>query len=95
MTRGTLWESERGVFKTPLREATKHPPNMHDGSIATLREVVEFYNGGGNPNPDMSWRLRTRGPLGLSADEVGAIVDFLRALEGESWHDTGPTQFPR
>ena len=43
---------DRGRFKTPgLREVSRHAPYMHDGSLATLRDVVEFYNRGGVPNP--------------------------------------------
>jgi cytochrome c peroxidase len=44
----TKAEADRGAFKTPtLRDVSKHAPYMHDGSHATLREVVEFYNRGG------------------------------------------------
>ena len=40
-----------GVFKTPtLREIEHTAPYMHDGSLKTLDEVVEFYNQGGIPN---------------------------------------------
>ena len=43
-------EADRGAFKTPtLRDVTKHPPFAHDGSLATLREVVELYNRGSEP----------------------------------------------
>ena len=47
---------------------------MHDGSFATLEEVVEFYNGGGRPNPNMSPLIR---PLLLGAYEKAALVAFL------------------
>jgi len=33
-----------------LEVGTKRAPCMHDGSVATLREVVELYNNGGHPN---------------------------------------------
>ena len=63
---------DRGAFKTPgLRDVEKHPPYMHDGSLATLREVVEFYNRGGNQVPGQSGRLRR---LGLSPSDVDAVV---------------------
>ena len=52
---------------------------MHDGSIGTLEEVVDFYDGGGNPNPSLDNDIR---PLGLTADEKRALVAFLRALTG-------------
>ncbi|NIO58056.1 MAG: cytochrome-c peroxidase, partial [Acidobacteria bacterium] len=41
-----------GAFKTPpLRNVALTAPYMHDGSEATLREVIEFYDRGGTPNP--------------------------------------------
>lgn len=66
-----------GAFKTPsLRNVALTAPYMHDGSIATLGEVVEFYNKGGvMKSVDPSLR-----PLRLSPDEVDAIVEFLRGL---------------
>ena len=43
---------EQGAFKTPtLREIPWTAPYMHDGSLATLADVVEFFDRGGNPNP--------------------------------------------
>lgn len=75
-----------GAFKTPtLREVAKTAPYMHDGSVATLEEVVEFYDRGGNPNPQLDAELR---PLGLTAADKRALVAFLRALSGtvqEGW----------
>lgn len=86
-------DADRGAFKTPtLREVTKHPPYMHDGSMATLREVVEFYNRGGNKNPYLDPRMV---PRGLSAAEIDALVAFLAALEGEGYMDTAPKAFPQ
>jgi cytochrome c peroxidase len=52
---------------------------MHDGSVGSLEEVVDFYDGGGNPNPFLDADIR---PLGLTADERRALVAFLRALTG-------------
>ena len=47
----TKEDKDLGAFKTPsVREVTKRAPYMHDGSVATLREVVELYNNGGHPN---------------------------------------------
>jgi cytochrome c peroxidase len=84
---------DRGAFKTPgLRDVEKRAPYMHDGSLATLREVVEFYNRGGVPNP---WRSGRISPLGLTAREVDALVAFLRALNGEGYQDQPPRYFPR
>jgi cytochrome c peroxidase len=71
---------DRGAFKTPtLREIARTAPYMHDGSIATLQEVVEFYDRGGNPNPALDPELR---PLRLTPTEKQALVRFLEALNG-------------
>jgi cytochrome c peroxidase len=67
-----------GAFRTPsLRNVARTAPYMHDGSLTTLEEVVEFYDGGGRPNPYLSPRIR---PLFLSGYEKAALVAFLRAL---------------
>jgi len=69
-----------GAFKTPtLRHVTRTAPYMHDGSLATLEEVVDFYDDGGHANPYLDQRLR---PLGLSDRDKAALLAFLRALEG-------------
>lgn len=84
---------DRGAFKTPgLRDVTKHAPYMHDGSLTTLREVVEFYNRGGNDNP---WRSLRLAPLGLTAREMNDLVAFLEALESPGEVDRAPRLFPR
>ena len=73
---------ELGAFKTPtLREIRWTAPYMHDGSLATLADVVEFFDRGGNPNPYLDRELR---PLHLSDDEKKALVAFLlEALSGD------------
>jgi cytochrome c peroxidase len=69
---------DAGKFKTPtLRALTETGPYMHDGSLTTLREVVEFYRRGGNPNPGLDRKIR---PLDLSDREVDNLLAFLRAL---------------
>jgi cytochrome c peroxidase len=74
-------EADRGAFKTPtLREIARTAPYMHDGSLATLEEVIEFYNRGGNANPYLDPELR---PLNLSADEKKALLAFLQSLSGQ------------
>jgi cytochrome c peroxidase len=71
-------EPDRGAFKTPtLREVARTAPYMHDGSLATLEAVVDFYDGGGRPNPNLDADVR---PIGLAADERRALVAFLRSL---------------
>jgi cytochrome c peroxidase len=74
----TRREADRGKFKTPtLRGVRLTGPYMHDGSLATLEEVVEFYNRGGGANPHRDPLLA---PLGLSPEEMRDLVAFLRAL---------------
>ncbi|MBI3209689.1 MAG: cytochrome-c peroxidase [Candidatus Solibacter usitatus] len=70
----------RGAFKTPaLREIARTAPYMHDGSIATLEAVVEFYDKGGNRNPWLDPNLQ---PLHLTPADKQALIAFLRALSG-------------
>jgi cytochrome c peroxidase len=52
---------------------------MHDGSLASLEAVIQFYNQGGVPNEGLDPILR---PLDLDDDEVAALVAFLEALTG-------------
>ena len=69
-----------GKFKVPtLREVARTAPYMHDGSLATLEDVVDYYDRGGNPNPGLDEDLR---PLHLDAGEKQALVAFLRSLSG-------------
>ena len=71
---------DAGAFKTPtLREIARTAPYMHDGSLATLEEVVEFYDDGGRPNPYIDPEIH---PLHLSVEEKRALVTFLKSLSG-------------
>jgi len=86
-------DKDKGAFKTPtVRDVTKHAPYMHDGSVATLRDVVEHYNKGGNPNPYLDPKMQ---PLKLTAENVDALVAMMEALEGEGYMDSEPAQFPQ
>jgi len=70
-----------GAFKTPgLRSVAENPPYLHDGSEKTLADVVEFYNRGGVPNPNLDPLIV---PLHLTAREKADLVAFLEALTGE------------
>lgn len=76
----TLDPADRYAFKTPsLRNVAHSAPYMHDGSLATLDAVVDFYDQGGGDAPGKSEVLSA---LGLSATEKHALVAFLRALDG-------------
>jgi cytochrome c peroxidase len=77
----TQKEEEKGAYKTPtLRQLTESGPYMHDGSQATLTEVVEFYVKGGHKNPYLDKEMR---PLTLSDQEKRDLVEFLSALSGD------------
>lgn len=74
----TKQDADRGKFKTPtLRGVKLRPPYMHDGSLATLEDVVEFYNRGGGKNPHLDPAVK---PLDLTTDERAALVAFLKSL---------------
>lgn len=84
---------DMGKFKTPtLREVANTGPYMHNGQFATLRQVLEFYNKGGNANPFLDHKMRE---LDLTEEEKSDLVAFLLALNGEGWQDkTSPASFP-
>jgi cytochrome c peroxidase len=78
--RVTNQPADRGAFKTPtLREVARTAPDMHDGSVATLEEVIDFYARGGASNPGLDFRIR---PLDLTVQEKADLLEFLRALSG-------------
>lgn len=72
----------RWKYKTPsLRNVALSSPYMHNGSIPSLRKVVEFYNKGGVKNPLLNPLIK---PLNLKIYEIEALVDFLKALTGSN-----------
>lgn len=85
---GVAWRDGRlsdpgggsGTFKTPtLRELARTSPYMHDGSLKTLEEVIDYYDRGGNANPAMDAEVR---PLNMMRDEKQALLAFLTSLAG-------------
>ena len=82
----TNYATDIGKFKPPtLRNIELTAPFMHNGSLATLEEVVEFYNSGVNqssPNisPLMLKANRPGGSLNLTATEKSDLVVFLKTL---------------
>jgi len=73
---------DRWKYRTPsLRNVALTAPYMHNGSISTLREVIEFYNQGGVFNQLLDPRIR---PLELSDTEMDDMVAFLRSLTGDN-----------
>ena len=76
-------EPVRGAFRTPsLRHIAQTAPYMHNGSLATLDDVVEFYDRGGDAAGFSGVKAVEMSPLGLTADEKTDLVAFLRTLTG-------------
>ncbi|GAB4327281.1 MAG: cytochrome c peroxidase [Candidatus Zixiibacteriota bacterium] len=77
--------ADRFAFRTPtLRNVELTPPYMHDGVFESLEEVVEFYDDGCRPRhplvtDDMMDSVLVQ-PLGLTATEKQALVEFMKAL---------------
>lgn len=70
----------KGAFKTPtLREIEMTAPYFHNGAATTLREVVDYYDRGGEDRSNVSPDIK---PLNLSEQEKDDLVAFLRALTG-------------
>jgi cytochrome c peroxidase len=90
----TKKEEDKGAFKTPgLRDVAHTGPYMHDGSLKTLEEVVEYYDKGGIANPWLNQDIRK---LNLKVQEKKDLVDFLRALSGTGWQQfKAPELFPK
>lgn len=87
-------EREWGAFKIPtLRDVDHNAPYMHDGSLGTLEDVIEYYDKGGTKNKNLHPLIR---PLHLSKENKKALLDFLKSLNGEGWqHFQEPEEFPR
>ena len=77
----TKVNEDRGKFKTPtIRNISLTAPYMHNGSLATLEDVVQFYNEGGGDDRNKDQKII---PLGLNPMEEANLVAFMKALTGE------------
>jgi len=95
-------------FRTPsLRNVALTPPYMHNGTLATLEDVLRFYDNGRSENPNVSSAGRRReadGPARLDRDfrrvdnmserEMQDIVAFLDALTDTGFDRTIPERVP-
>ena len=82
-------EFDKGAFKTPtLRNVAQSGPYMHDGSEATLLDVVKFYDRGGNKNQWLSKEIK---PLNLTDQDRADLVAFLESLTGDVRGTEKPT----
>lgn len=94
--RYNITHSERdwGAFKAPtLRQLKDREPFMHDGSHATLEEVIDYYDRGGIPNKNLHPLLQK--PLHLTPEEKKALISFLDSLNGEGWQKEEPAAYPQ
>ena len=84
---------DTGAFKTPtLRDIAKTAPYMHDGSHATLEEVVNYYDRGGHANPYLDEELYA---LRLTPEDKECLVEFLRVgLTSAKYPDSEPPKLP-
>ena len=82
-------EADKGAFKTPsLRNITLTAPYMHNGSLKTLKDAIDFYIGGGNSNPYLDKEIH---PLDfLTGQERTDLKAFLESLTGEMPRHAGP-----
>lgn len=78
----TKQPADIGAFKTPtLRNVAVTAPYMHDGSLATLWDVMDHYNKGGVPNPFLDGGMQR---LGLTEAEIDDMVAFMESLTSDS-----------
>jgi cytochrome c peroxidase len=79
-----LSDDMRGKFRTKsLRHVELTAPYMHDGSLATLEDVVTFYNDGGGATGFPGAKDPLLVPLNLTTQEIQDLVAFLKSLTGE------------
>lgn len=84
----TKQDADRGKFLTPtLREVAKTAPYMHNGTLATLDDVIEFYSQGGGNHPNKSPLLKS---LNLNDEEKQQLKAFLESLSGDNFNIETP-----
>ncbi len=87
----TNQESDRGLFKTPsLRNIAQTAPYLHDGSLPDLKQVIDFYIGAGNSNPNLDKQIHALDFL--SGQEREDLQAFLNSLTGEMPPNVGPPE---
>jgi len=82
-------EADRGKFKTPsLRNIALTAPYMHDGSLKDLKQVMDFYIGAGNSNPNLDKEIHVLDFL--TGQERADLLAFLNSLTGKMPPNVGP-----
>jgi cytochrome c peroxidase len=76
-------EQDWGAFRTPtIRGAIFTAPYMHDGSVATLEDVIEWYDHQGRANRNLDYRYKRIAGEELSAQDKRDLVEFVKACGG-------------
>ena len=84
----TKHDADRGSFKTAgLRNVAETAPYMHDGSLKTLKQVVDFYAGQGNSNPYLDPEMKK---IRMTGRERADLVELLKSLTGDRPAGVGP-----
>jgi cytochrome c peroxidase len=85
--------SDIGAFKTSqMRNVGVTAPYMHDGSIATLWDVMDHYNKGGEANPYLDGGIE---PLALDEREIEQLVAFMFALTDDRLTEQNQSELQR
>jgi cytochrome c peroxidase len=85
--------SDIGAFRTPdLRNLLVTEPYFHDGSAATLWEVIAHFNRGGVRNPYLDSKMA---PLGLSGKDQDDLVAFLATLTSPEYASAAKVEYER
>ena len=84
-------EADKAKFKTPsLRNIALTAPYMSDGSLTDLKQVIDFYIGAGNSNPNLDPKIHVLDFL--TGQERSDLQAFLNSLTGEIPPDVGPPE---
>jgi cytochrome c peroxidase len=82
-------EADKAKFKTPtLRNIAQTAPYMSDGSLKDLKQVIDFYIGAGNSNPNLDKEIHVLDFL--TGQERKDLQSFLNSLTGELPPNVGP-----
>lgn len=73
-------DAMKGAFRVPtLRNVSKHPPYMHDGTLASLPAVVDYF---AKPHDSAQLDEKVKGGVQLTAAEKRDLIAFIKALDG-------------
>jgi len=90
----THQEADMAKFKTPsLRNIAQTSPYMSDGSLKDLKQVMDFYIGAGNSNPNLDKEIHALDFL--TGQERNDLLAFLNSLTGEMPPNVGPPDVPK